>query len=163
MSIINFKFGRSIICDNINFNDMIINIDENNELHSIYFPDDHKKNCNIEELKKLANDLIKIHFKNKYKNNQILKIDNLDDFLILFRLGKINVICDTKFEANEFLSVLHFKGFEWNGGDSLLNKNNWDENKDKTCYSFKSYGVVYSDYKCVYIEDDEIFINYKFV
>ena len=83
MSIINFKFGRSIICDTINFNDMIINIDENNELHSIYIPDDHKKNCNIEELKKLANDLIKIHSKNKYKiykNNQILKIDNLDDF-----------------------------------------------------------------------------------
>jgi len=44
------------------------------------------------------------------------------------------VHCDTEEKANEFLKLADSLGFKWNGGNSLIEYNNWDWYKSTTCY-----------------------------
>ena len=43
--------------------------------------------------------------------------------------------CKTREEAKEVLRIAHGKGYKWNNGISFLEKDSWDEYKEKMCYS----------------------------
>jgi len=54
------------------------------------------------------------------------------------------VHCDTEEKANEFLSLANSLDYKWVGNISLLNHNNWEDNKEKTCYYLGEYGLQFT-------------------
>ena len=60
--------------------------------------------------------------------------------------GKYVMRCKTEEEANIFLEYLDSLGLKWRGGRSYLDKNNWREYREDTCYNFASGTYGDKDY-----------------
>lgn len=45
-----------------------------------------------------------------------------------------SIHCNTIDSANAILYLIHYAGFEWASGNSTLELNNWDDEKEDTCY-----------------------------
>lgn len=45
-----------------------------------------------------------------------------------------SIHCNTLDSANAILYLIHYAGFEWASGNSTLERNNWDDEKEDTCY-----------------------------
>ena len=70
-----------------------------------------------------------------------------------FKTEKIAVHCKTKEEAKDFCREMHDYGMKWNNGDTYLEYTNYNEFKEKTCYS----GIgCFCDYEHYKIEKYEI-------
>jgi len=54
------------------------------------------------------------------------------------------VHCDTEEKANEFLSLANSVGYKWVSNRSLLEDNNWELYKERTCYYIGEYGFEYT-------------------
>ncbi len=70
-----------------------------------------------------------------------------------FKTEKIAVHCKTKEEAKDFCREMHDYGMKWSNGDTYLEYTNYNEFKEKTCYS----GIgCFCDYEHYKIEKYEI-------
>jgi NTP pyrophosphatase (non-canonical NTP hydrolase) len=54
------------------------------------------------------------------------------------------VHCDTEVKADEFLALANNFDYKWCSNISLLNHNNWEDNKEKTCYYLGEYGLQFT-------------------
>ena len=70
--------------------------------------------------------------------------------------------CITKEQQEELFEILEQKGYEWNSGSPLSDKNYWEKHKKYTCYVIKdnhaiSYGgyefYEHNHYKIIEFED----------
>lgn len=62
-----------------------------------------------------------------------------------FEESKSCVACPTKEQAKDFLKTARDRGLEWCSGASLVDKDNWDNYKEKTVYYGGDNGVTYGD------------------
>lgn len=58
--------------------------------------------------------------------------------------NKIAVHCKTEEEAIDFCKQMHGHGMRWNSGRSYLEKTNYEEYREKTCYAAGNYAT----YQC---------------
>lgn len=75
--------------------------------------------------------------------------------------NKIVINCQTEEEAVEFLRYCNLQGIKWCvGKDVLLERTNWNEHKECTCYRCEDYMMRYS-YSNYYISEKYKVISYK--
>ena len=60
---------------------------------------------------------------------------NKQEFDKLYVGEKKVVHCPTEELANEFLKEAHRHGYKWQNGTSYLEDNNWEFEKEETCYT----------------------------
>lgn len=68
---------------------------------------------------------------------------NLKDHWDLFKQGKLAINCETELFAVEFLKYCYDQGIKWVTGNSLLQKINWHDYKNITCYNCITLGMQY--------------------
>ena len=72
-----------------------------------------------------------------------MEIFNFEKDMDGFLEDKIAVNCITEKDANCFLKILEDKyNLKWSDSQNLLSRNNWERNKNKTCYSSEKLGYA---------------------
>jgi hypothetical protein len=63
-------------------------------------------------------------------------MDNIEEYVkhIIEKRRDLVFLCSTRSTAKILLRVLHKNGYRWINGDSLLETDEWDINKETSCY-----------------------------